>query len=83
MLFMNVVAKYYPYVIASGGSTTSGNTSMSNVLSMASELMSWVITQMAAILTFITGNTLILVFFIMTICGFAVGFLMRIWRSVG
>nr|WP_296483264.1 hypothetical protein [uncultured Acetatifactor sp.] len=82
MLFMNVAAKYYPYVIASGGST-SGNTSMSNVLSMASELMSWVITQMAAILTFITGNTLILVFFIMTICGFAVGFLMRIWRSVG
>lgn len=82
MLFMNVVAKYYPYTFLSGGGA-SGNTSMSNILSMATELMTWVITQMAAILTFVTSNTLILVFFIMTICGFAVGFLMRIWRSVG
>ena len=82
MLFMNVLLKYYPYFMVSA-SGSSGNTSMSNVLSMASELMTWVITQMTAILTFITGNTLILVFFIMTICGFAIGFLMRIWRSVG
>lgn len=81
MLFMNVVLKYAPRFMASGGS--SGNTSMSNVLSMATELMTWVITQMSSILTFITSNTLILVFFIMTICGFAVGMLMRIWRSVG
>lgn len=82
MAFMNVVARYYPPVFLSGGGA-SGNTSMSNVLSLATELMTWVITQMGAILTFITGNTLILMLFVMTICGFAVGFLMRIWRSVG
>ena len=81
-MFLVLFVQYFPFILASGGGA-SGNTSMSNILSMASELMTWVITQMAAILTFVTSNTLILVFFIMTICGFAVGFLMRIWRSVG
>lgn len=68
-------------ILLSGGGSSSGNTSMSSILALASELMTWVITQMTAILSFITANPLILTFFIMTIVGFVVGFLMRIWHS--
>lgn len=79
---MTFVLSLMPSFLAAASGGGSGNTSMSNVLAMATEMMTWVITQMGAILTFITSNTLILVMFIMTICGFALGFLMRIWRSV-
>lgn len=79
MKFMNVIRLFYsPFFGSSGGSAPS----MSNILSLATELMTWLITQMTAILTFITSNPVILVMFIMAICGFAVGLLMRIWRSV-
>ncbi len=63
-------------------SGASGNTSMSSILTLATELLTWVITSMTSLLTFITGNGVILVFFIMTIVGFAIGVLMRIWHSV-
>lgn len=66
-------------VYLSGGGTTP---SMSNILALATELVTWVITQMGSFLTFITGNPIILMLFIMSIVGFAVGMLMRIWRSV-
>lgn len=60
----------------------SGQT-LQSILKMASELLQWVITSMGSIITFITQNPLILIFMIMTIVGFAVGFLMRIWHGVG
>lgn len=74
-----MISSLLTYALSAGGA--SGNTSMQSILTMASELMTWVIKEMANILTFITNNTLILTFFIMTIVGFVVGFLMRIWHS--
>lgn len=69
----------YPVLLSGGGT---GNTSLSSILALATELMTWTITQMTAILTFITANPIILILCIMAIVGFAVGFLMRIWHSV-
>lgn len=63
--------------------TESGGQSLQDILSMATELLQWVITSMGSILTFITQNPVILIFLIITIVGFAVGFLMRIWHGVG
>lgn len=63
--------------------TETGGQSLQDILSMATELLTWVITSMGSILTFITQNPVILIFLIITIVGFAVGFLMRIWHGVG
>lgn len=60
-----------------------GGQTLQSILQMCTELLTWVITSMGSILTFITENPLILIFMIMTIVGFAVGFLMRIWHGVG
>ena len=60
-----------------------GSMSLQDILAMATELLTWVISSMGSILTFVTHNPLILIFLIMTIVGFAVGFLMRIWHGVG
>lgn len=57
--------------------------SISNILAMATELFTWVITQMGTTVTFIMEHPLVLFMFLMVICGFAVGMLMRIWKSVG
>lgn len=65
--------------VASGGSSPS----MSSILALATELMTWVITQMGAVLTFITSNPVILMMFIIMLVGFVVGMLMRIWGSAG
>lgn len=64
-------------LLAEGGQT------LQDILAMATELLTWVITSMGSILTFITQNPVILIFLIITIVGFAVGFLMRIWHGVG
>lgn len=69
-------------VLASGGG--SGNTgSLSNILSAATELVTWIITTLGSFLTFIVDNPVILVLFLMMIVSFAVGVLFRIWRSTG
>lgn len=58
-----------------------GNNTLSSILSAATEFVTWVITTMTSYLTFVTGNPVILVFFIITIAGAGIGFLMRIWHS--
>lgn len=60
---------------------SSNSTGITEILSMATELFAWVITQMGSLLTFITGNPIVLIVFIMGIVGFVVGFLARIWMS--
>lgn len=67
--------------LSSGGSGGSGNNSLSGILAAATEFVTWVITTMTSYLTFISGNALILVFFIITIAGAGIGFLFRIWHS--
>lgn len=63
--------------------TPADNSTISGILSSAGEIVTWVITQMGLFLTFITSNPIILILFLLTLTGFAVGMLMRIWRSVG
>lgn len=63
--------------------TPADNSTIAGILQSAGEIVTWVITQMGAFLTFITSNPIILVLFLLTLTGFAVGMLMRIWRSVG
>lgn len=77
MLLMTML----PQVFLSGGSTTSGNMSLSGILSAATEFVTWVITTMTSYLSFATSNAVILVFFIITIAGAGIGFLFRIWHS--
>lgn len=59
-----------------------GGGSLTDILNMATELLTWTITSMGSIITFISSNPLILIFMIITIVGFAVGMLMRIWHGV-
>lgn len=62
---------------------TGGSADLSSVTDMATQLLTWVITSMGSLLTFIRSNPEIMIWFIVAIVGFAVGMLMRIWRSVG
>lgn len=62
-------------------STPSGNNSLSGILAAATEFVTWVITTMTSYLTFVTGNAVILVYFIIAIAGAGIGFLMRIWHQ--
>lgn len=68
-------------VLLSGG-TPSPGTSITDLLSMATELFTWVITQLGSLATFITSTPIILMPFIIVLVGFIVGFWRRVWRSV-
>lgn len=67
-------------IALSGGG---GGTSLTAILALATELLTWTITSMTSYLTFIEAHPLVLVMFIVVIVGFAWGMLSRIWRSVG
>lgn len=66
------------FALSGGGSA---NSSLTSILSAATEFVTWVITTMTSYLSFVTANPVILVFFIITIAGAGIGFLMRIWHS--
>lgn len=70
-----------PQVFLSGGSASSGNMSLSGILSAATEFVTWAIATMTSYLSFVTSNAVILVYFIIAIAGAGIGFLMRIWHS--
>lgn len=57
-------------------------TSVSGLLSMATELLTWLITSMTSLITFITSHPIILLMMIITLVGLVVGYLFRIWHSV-
>lgn len=81
--FMASAALYGPqaWYLAAASGGGSANSSLSAILSAATEFVTWVITTMTSYLTFVTSNPVILVFFIITIAGAGIGFLMRIWHS--
>lgn len=68
---------YLPFAL-SGGSSSS---SLSGILSSATEMLTWFITSMGSLLTFIFANPVILCMFLIVMCGSVVGMLMRIWHS--
>lgn len=57
-------------------------TTLTGLLSSATEVVTWFITQMGAYLNFITQNPLILSMFLIMLAGAGIGFLFRIWHSV-
>lgn len=67
------------YFLATGGGDT---LSITEVLSHATEMFSWFITQMTSLVSFISQNPIILAMFLILLCGAVVGLFSRIWRSV-
>ncbi len=56
---------------------------ISGLLKMATELLTWLITSMGSVITFITSNPIILIMLLVSLCGLVVGMLFRIWHSAG
>lgn len=56
--------------------------SMSAVLELATELLTWLITSMGQLVTFILGNPIILTMMIISLVGLVAGYFFRIWHSV-
>lgn len=59
-----------------------GASTVSGLLSLATELLTWLISSMGDLITFITGQPIILMMMIITLVGLVVGYLFRIWHSV-
>lgn len=64
-------------LLATDASTVSG------LLELAGQLFTWLITQMTALVSFITDNPIILIGMIIGLAGLVVGMFMRIWHSAG
>lgn len=58
-------------------------TSLTDILSAATELLTWVVTSMGSFLNFVMANAAISILFGMVIISFAVGLLFRVWGKVG
>lgn len=56
--------------------------SLTSVLTMATELLTWLITSMGSVVSFIFAHPLILVMFLIMLCGAVLGFFFRIFHSV-
>lgn len=59
-----------------------GASTVSGLLSLATDLLTWLISSMGDLITFITGQPIILMMMIITLVGLVVGYLFRIWHSV-
>lgn len=65
------------------GITATGSAStVSGLLSLATELLTWLITSMTSLIGFITDNPIILMMMLITLVGLVAGYLFRIWHSV-
>lgn len=61
---------------------TADASTMSGLLEMGGQVVTWLITQMTTYLSFITSNPIILLGAILMLAGLGVGMLFRIWHSV-
>lgn len=61
----------------SGDASTVGG-----LLDIATELLTWLITSMGSLLTFVTSHPIILMMMVITLVGLVAGYLFRIWHSV-
>lgn len=52
------------------------------LLTSATEVLSWIITSMGSIVTFVVDNPLILMMFMVFLAGTAVAFFLRLFHSV-
>lgn len=65
-----------------GITATASASTVSGLLSLATELLSWLITSMTSLIGFITDNPIILMMMLITLVGLVAGYLFRIWHSV-
>ena len=65
-----------------GITATANASTVSGLLEIATELLTWLITSMSSLITFITGNPIILMMMVVTLVGLVAGYLFRIWHSV-
>ena len=56
--------------------------SIGGILELGTELLTWLITSMGSLITFITGQPIILTMMVITLVGLVCGYLFRIWHSV-
>lgn len=61
---------------------TASTSTVSGILSLASEVVAWFVETMGSYLSFITDNPIIMIMFLLLLAGAGVGMLMRIWHSV-
>lgn len=66
---------------SAGATPAPGTESVSGVLNMATEILTWAISAMTSVISFIVSHPLILIYFGLAIVGFGVGLFFRIWRS--
>ena len=57
-------------------------TTITGLLALATELVTWLVTTMGSYLNFFTSNPIILIMFVVMIAGLGIGMLFRIWHSV-
>lgn len=62
---------------------TADASTVTGLLELAGSLFTWLITQMTALVAFITDNPIILIGMIIGLAGLVVGMFMRIWHSAG
>ena len=62
---------------------TADASTVTGLLELAGSLFTWLITQMTALVAFITDNPIILIGMIIGLAGLVVGMFMRIWQSAG
>lgn len=67
-----------PNLLATADASTIGG-----ILELAGDLVTWLITQMTAMIGFITDQPIILIGMVISMAGLVVGMLMRIWHSAG
>lgn len=60
---------------------SAGNDTLSGLLSSATEVLTWFITSMGSLLTFVISHPVILMMFLILLSGSVVGMLFRIWHS--
>lgn len=68
---------FHPIFLTGGGDAGS----LANILSAATQLLTWFISSMGTILSFIVDNPVILMLFLILMVGSAVAMLFRIWHS--
>ncbi len=69
------------YLPVLGTSGSEGNDTLAGLLSSASDVLTWFITSMGELLSFILENPAILMMFLILIAGSAVAMLFRVWHS--
>lgn len=73
---------YSPMIFAMMRASADAST-IGGILDLAGQLVTWLITQMTAMIAFITDQPIILIGMIIGLAGLVVGMLMRIWHSAG